>query len=441
MSMLLAFYGVEDLSIFPELSSASVEVMCVPVQEDILSVEFSKKPDLILCKSLGLAERDLEMAQVFRMNTPEAKIYLIKNDSFDFDKATMRKNGLDDAFILPWEKDSLLSTIETTSIYLRNPKLIEYTPIFLVDFDPDEELSFDVFIYLPMNCILVPLARAGEFMSLDKLARARETFQNVAYVHKNSMPDFREYFHRASTKRGERGVSESEKFMSFERTCRELLSNLFVDNLRENTFTKSTQLMDDLKYILNDYVDVKNPKSFVKSLGLLMNRPSGPYNHAIHVALYAAMFGICLNLPQPFDLAMAGLLHDIGLSELDEKLFTQAPDEVPSELAKDYKRHGQLTIEMLKKKKIALSDNIFRAILHHHDSVSESPNLSKETRLLAIADTFDYLTRQNSGKKGLSPEEAFQLLLEKTASNPGAMQLDIDMLKEIIFALDIKDVA
>src|SRR5690606_30236505 len=118
---------------------------------------------------------------------------------------------------------------------------------------------------------------------------------NVAYVHKSAMPEFKEYYRRASTRRGESGVSESEKLLMFETTCRELLSNLFVDNLRENTFTKSTQLMEELKSILNEYVLVKNPDSIKRSLSLLMNRPSGPYNHAIHVALYSALFGYALN--------------------------------------------------------------------------------------------------------------------------------------------------
>src|SRR5690606_33978783 len=112
-----------------------------------------------------------------------------------------------------WEKASLLSTIEATSLYLRNPKLINYTPIFLVDFDVNQTLDFDVFIYLPMNCILVPLARAGEQMTPEKLEKARDTFQNVAYIHKSEMPAFKEYYQKVSQARGESGSSESEKLM------------------------------------------------------------------------------------------------------------------------------------------------------------------------------------------------------------------------------------
>lgn len=433
MKTIVAVYGTSSFEFLPELKSLEVEVYFKPHMEDITTIDFPVKPHVLLClPPKNGADKILEMSQVLRMNYPEAKIYLLEQASFPFDKGTLRKNGLDDAFVIPWEKNSVLSAIESASIYLRNPLLLDYTPIFFSDLFENEILLFDVFIFLPKNDVLVPLARQGENMDPIKIQKAFSLSQNVAYIKRKDMPTFQSYFEKTTRKQGKERKSETEKIQEFNGICRELMSNLFVENIHENTYSKSIRLIDELKNTMKKFVDLNYDTNINSTLAVLMNQPVSPYNHATHVALYAALFGACLEYPKPFDLALAGLFHDFGLSVLDENLHNQDPHTIPVGLKAIYDSHAIQATELLKKRKIPLSEICIKAILHHHDPFNGRVPLSEETRILAIADSFDYLTRQNPGHLARSPFEALEHLLEENTINPGSINLDPDMLKKII---------
>jgi HD-GYP domain-containing protein (c-di-GMP phosphodiesterase class II) len=70
------------------------------------------------------------------------------------------------------------------------------------------------------------------------------------------------------------------------------------------------------------------------------------------------------------DLAAAGLMHDLGLSEITHALAQGHFIEIREMTTQEkviYMRHSDLTIEQIKKQKIVITPGIERIIQHHHE--------------------------------------------------------------------------
>lgn len=440
MKSLIVVYGTDDEDILPELKGLHSTVRYYPRVDDITSVIFEDEPTSIIC--LDNAENpnfSLEMAQIFRMKYPIAKIFLLTKKLFSFDKKTYQKNGFDDAFLLPWEKASLLSAVETADLYVRCPDLMNFTPIFVSDFTPDEILEFNVYIFLSLNGILITLLRAGEALTREKIHKAHEAHQNVLYLHKDDLPLFQ--FHYKGKHPNQR--SNTEKFSELDHACRDILSDVFTESVKDNTFGRSSELLGELKKILQEYVQKSNAANALETISYFINRSGNPYNHAINVAVYSGVFAGLLSHPHPIDVALAGLFHDLGLSQLDEKFHEVDPTLVEEPDRAIFETHLDRSIDLLRNKKVILPESSFTAISQHHEKISGTgyphqligARISPEARILAIADAFDYLTRQTPGQKTSFANEALECLLEKNTRDPSNIELDPQFLKALLSSL------
>ena len=106
-------------------------------------------------------------------------------------------------------------------------------------------------------------------------------------------------------------MSETEKQEKLEKAVRELLSDMFIDDMRENTFTKSQGLLKEVKEIIHILISDENA-DLHKKIGLITNQEENFYLHLSNVSTYAGVFAIILGFEKPEELALAGLLHDIG---------------------------------------------------------------------------------------------------------------------------------
>lgn len=439
MNTLVAIYGTQDESFLAELK-ASHTVKYVPLTPDVASVKFDSQRCSIICidheTNPNLA---LEMAQIFRMNYPFSKIYLVTKKLFAFDKKTYRKNGFDDAFIVPWEKASLFSELEAADLSLRCPDLVNYTPVFVSDLTPGEILPVNLHIFLSLNGMLLTLARAGEPLIADKLKKAADAKQNVLYIHKDEFQSFKAHYRE--THPGQK--SSTERFSELDHSCRELLSEIFTEQSKDNTFAKSGELLKELKGVLQNYVGQFSADRASNIISMFINRTGNPYNHAINVAIYGGLFAGVLNHPQPIDIALAGLFHDLGLSQLEEKYHEIEPWNVKPDEMSVYRTHVQRSMDIVRNKKLVLPERTFAAIAQHHEKMSgdgypeqlHGIQICVEAKILAIADAFDYLTRQSVGVKPKAFLDVLEALHEENTRDPSNVDLDVHLLRDLIGTL------
>lgn len=162
-------------------------------------------------------------------------------------------------------------------------------------------------------------------------------------------------------------------------------------------------------------------------------RQSGDsYSHAGRVNTYAALFAIALRTSNAEDVAVAGILHDVGVSLLPPEIQTKPEHGITKEELDLFRTHPQLTLDAAKNRKLLLGDMVIDAIVQHHERFIgggypanvEGRRMKAPTQLLALADRFDYLTRLEANLSPLEPEQALRRISAEGIVN-SEMILDI----------------
>ena len=153
---------------------------------------------------------------------------------------------------------------------------------------------------------------------------------------------------------------------------------------------------------------------------LLAEKDAYTEGHTRRVALLAVEVGEELGIAavRLRDLAIGGLLHDIGkLSVPDEVLKKPGPlDDDEFELVKRHPARGEALL-----RELGFADGVRRLVRDHHERLDGSgypygataEALSLETRVLAVCDVYDALRSERVYREAWSHEQALALLRDE----------------------------
>lgn len=140
--------------------------------------------------------------------------------------------------------------------------------------------------------------------------------------------------------------------------------------------------------------------------------------HGIYVSNMAYEIGKELNLPDEelHELAVAGILHDIGKLRLSEHT---SPDNMVVEQLRYVRMHSQLSYDILKDKDY--SEYILKSILYHHenfDGTGYPSNLAGENiplgaRILRVCDVFIALVSNRAYRKAFDKKTAVSMMMDE----------------------------
>lgn len=143
-------------------------------------------------------------------------------------------------------------------------------------------------------------------------------------------------------------------------------------------------------------------------------------NHGIAVSNLAYQVGETIGLPQDqcYELALAGVLHDIGKLRLSRYVSGKENPLVVEEI-KYVRRHPQLGCEALQNR--AYSSFVLETIYYHHENYDGSgypQNLQGEeiplgSRILRVCDTYAALTEKRPYREAFEPETAIRLMIDE----------------------------
>lgn len=119
------------------------------------------------------------------------------------------------------------------------------------------------------------------------------------------------------------------------------------------------------------------------------------------------------------ELAVAGLVHDIGKLEIAKYLYSKEQAPLTIEELKYVRTHSTLGYAILNERHY--SEFILQSILHHHENYDGSgypSNLSGEdipigARILRVCDTFAALISDRPYRRAFSMEEAVRLMIDE----------------------------
>lgn len=142
-------------------------------------------------------------------------------------------------------------------------------------------------------------------------------------------------------------------------------------------------------------------------------------NHGIYVSnmAYAVAKELGLSKEACYELAIAGVIHDIGKLKLND--FCNTKEQMVVEEMRTVRMHSMLSYEILKQ--YSYSDFIMESVLYHHENYDGSgypdnlfgPDIPIGARILRVCDTFAALTADRPYRKCFDLETTLELMIEE----------------------------
>ncbi|BCZ46757.1 HD family phosphohydrolase [Clostridium gelidum] len=187
-----------------------------------------------------------------------------------------------------------------------------------------------------------------------------------------------------------------------------MLKGSNIDEIR--TISKQLQeKMTDLNALINAIVFHGSGKDSI-------------YRHGINVAVLSNLLGKWVGLDEKKVnlLTYSGLLHDIGKTKIDSKIFT-TNDLLSEEDFNIVKSHPLLGYNIVKEINF-LDKSVAQGILMHHERLDGSgyplglqdDNISQFGKIIAIADVFDAINSNRSYRKKKAPFEALEIIKKES---------------------------
>lgn len=415
--------------------STSKYIACDPAE---LLEPVQNTPDFVLCGAPREGVSIVEVAQLLRMHYSNVPIYLILEDAHRADRKGLIKNGFTDVFFLPLDFQFLTKTISETVQRIRKQGIL-FRSVKLIDIEPGTALDFDTYVYLPANSKHVRYSAAGDELDAARAERLRHHQVASLFVNENGMPKFYAYTAEKLRALGKNpSLSETEKSERLQGAVRDLISSLFSDTSTGTDTGK--KIAEDCRNIVKSYVMATEGNDwYAKLLAATTANGADNYSHAAETSSYAALFGMAAGLNTIEELAMAGLIHDIGLSMVPTEILAKDQEAWTEQERAEYAKHPEYSLAMIRDRKLVLPDLVHKIIIQHHEKFSgqgypkglAGDRICAEAQILFFADLFSERMFTKPGTVSPDPRKVILELTESIRKDPGSSPINPKLFEKI----------
>ncbi len=187
--------------------------------------------------------------------------------------------------------------------------------------------------------------------------------------------------------------------------------------------TDSENFMETTTNISNELVNaITSSNAVAIDINLIKVSDEYTFKHSVDVATMAMVIGQGLNLTQDElrEIGIAGLLHDLGKSQIPLEILNK-PGSLDDNEFKLMKQHSLFGFKILKEKN-QLPEPIMMGVLQHHEKMNgkgyplgtAGDSIHKYARIIAVADVYDALVTERPYKKAFHKREAVEMILAMT---------------------------
>lgn len=233
-------------------------------------------------------------------------------------------------------------------------------------------------------------------------------------------------------------IEERKEFKEFKKQYEEkikVLENQFI------AIGKGVGIeLDNLYDMVINIVDAVNCKNDVFCyLAHLKTQDVHTYAHCLNVALICNLFGLWLGYEGDDlrNLTLAGILHDIGKTQLDDSIIKKPERLTDSEY--DYiKKHAYLGYKLVEN--LDIPEEIKMGILMHHEKIDGSgyplgltdDRISRTAKIIAICDIYEAMTADRVYRPKICPFEVIRNF-EQNSYDLLDTQLLLAFLQNIVY--------
>ncbi|MBN1114956.1 MAG: HD domain-containing protein [Oligoflexia bacterium] len=328
-------------------------------------------------------------------------------------------------------------------------KIADYVPFPLKEILPGRELLFDVYLFFQINRKMVLVKRKGDLFNADKIQDLQDKKILYFYIHNDDKTGYYDYKAQVfSSVLIDKNLSAEEKTEIIREKSRETVQSL----LEVTTKEESEQIMENCNGITKTIVSQASNDKFASAydkITEMLKTGSTLFVHSANVSSLGVMFAMVLRNIDPKkieELAMAGLLHDLGLSQIDESVVSAYLNlyDIPGSARSEFNKHPELAVNILKSRKNNLSDNVFTIIMQHHECQDGSGfpqglkgmQINYFAKILKIANDFDLWYRFLVENSKFDFLKYILVILQKMQVMPGTEQShDPKLLQALVESL------
>jgi putative nucleotidyltransferase with HDIG domain len=212
-----------------------------------------------------------------------------------------------------------------------------------------------------------------------------------------------------------------------------------VKNLNKNIFSRPKETLEEMGALVGELVEafLQSPEATLHVMG---EKAGGEdvYFHSLNVAILSMMLAKDMEMSpeQARGMCIGALLHDIGLSEIPDRVVKKSSAEATRAERNFRATHVELGIAI--GKKVGLPQQAIEVIAQHHEFADGSgypkglkmPEISQGARLVSLINYYDNLCNPTDLSKALTPHEALSYMFAQCRAKfePRALQLLIRSL-------------
>lgn len=348
----------------------------------------------------------------------------------------------------------------------RSKNIEDYFSASLNDLRPGETLSFDIHLYFPQNRHLMLWRSTGETLSIGFLEKYRAKGIETFYVHREDSDAYYRYTNPVSEEQLATEVDAAataamemvpkvtaeitaalaapelppeEKKAQVETAAQKLVQQAVAPVTQATQATTNQQLRAAVSEILNQVLDETTDvvRSQLEDIWKLANIDPD-FEHAVNVSTFAVIFAMAFGRIDGAllaDLALAGLLHDIGMSQIPASIGTTPWKSFKGDDQRIYAGHVASTLDLIDSYAPGVPRRVRVLIEQHHEKFDGSgyPNRLNGFRfddiaqLLAMADILDSFATGKWDGVRRTLKDTFTMLesLETTRTFPEHFNPDV----------------
>ena len=304
-----------------------------------------------------------------------------------------------------------------------------YTPLRIRTVKPSRDLTFDLFIFFKDQYILY--ASRGSQIEEEKYAKLKKQRIAKFYIDEEDEMNYQKFLDAllTETMNSDSATSE-EKVNLVEGACGTAVERMQNDPESETSYKMTENAAKSLRQCI-----LGTPEALKEIFGKQVDEEDFLIKHSLNVSALATKLGQKMNLTddQLDEMSVAGLLHDIGLMQMEEstrELFKKnRKDFTPDERLK-YGAHVKDCVSVLADKPYVNQSAMDLIINHEEVKSGDGPNkktqLTQSEYILSLVNIFDKMCITTD----LSPKEVIKEILIEELGN---FELDLlNKFKEVL---------
>jgi len=404
--------------------------------DEILTPKVNLSPRLAIVDGQGGTPNTCEWVQSIKMTYPECQVIVLYSSEQALDFALVKKNGANYIMHAGYDREFIsdmilkLAPVDLKGIDLPTSALL---PIDLSDVNPEEPISFDLYVHLPANEKSFRVRKDGGKIDDRLFEKSGETHQRL-YIKKTQMRAFFDYARAALVRKN---ASNQVPFTEKVYNSKQLIYEIITEFLNSETagFQAGKLIYERCRQILGelDLLKEKTIPARVNEIYRFTGHTRSTYQDAINMAVFASNFAALLgyDAAKIENAALAGLLHNVGMAKMPSSAIGKCVHQFTPEEKAEYKMYPDRSVILIKSKKVPLPQEAADAIVQHQENVDGSgfphgliaDKIYALGKVLRLSSRFLELTSLNGDEPGMNPKAALKLIKDESVSGKACVDL------------------